>query len=273
MHGMVLLNEKKERARGVEKNTWSLKHINAVKERKRKYASCYCFMRTQILHLKPDDANVAEDYPEHTEADTFTKNAALSHNLGDGKSVDSWIWCFGWLKGLSDAEKSDFIVKCEYWTITLIIQNSFVYSPLNSRMCTMALGTRGYGIVGWGGWSPWGRNALPQTIMRENREHLDSTCLFNINQPSICQSQNLYKWGYPSLGWSLCVCFSKGFNVQDNGSRCPLLVYRHMGQLPNYIIYGPKINLDVMWYTGSLVTSENPWCSCVTRSTWRAFDI
>lgn len=119
-HGMVLQNEKKECTRGVEKNTRSLKHINTVKDKKKKYASRYRFIRAQILQLKPDEPNIATDYPELTEADTYAKNAASSRKIGDGKLVDSWIWCFGQLKGLSETEKADFIIECKYTSLHYI---------------------------------------------------------------------------------------------------------------------------------------------------------
>jgi hypothetical protein len=114
MHSMVLREEKRERARGVSQNTRALKQIYTVREKKTMYISKYRFARDQILKLKGNDPSVMEDYPELKDEDTYAKNAASSRKLGDGKSVDSWIWSFGKLKGLNEEEKADFIRDSEF---------------------------------------------------------------------------------------------------------------------------------------------------------------
>ncbi|KAF8952930.1 hypothetical protein BDZ97DRAFT_1670418 [Flammula alnicola] len=114
MHGMVLRDEKRERARGVSQNTRALKQINSVKDKKNFHVSKYRFARSQILKLKGNDPSIMEDYPELKDEDTYAKNATSSRKVGDGKSVDSWIWSFGKLKGLNEEEKADFIRDSEF---------------------------------------------------------------------------------------------------------------------------------------------------------------
>jgi len=111
VHGSFnLWEEKREHAHGVSQNTRALKQIYTVKERKNMYISKYRFAQDQILKLKGNDPSVMEDYPELKDEDTYAKNASSSRKLGDhGKSVDSWIWSFGKLKGLNEEEKADFI--------------------------------------------------------------------------------------------------------------------------------------------------------------------
>ena len=68
--------------------------------------------RSKLLVLTDSDSKVFEkDFPELDEDDAFAKNAATARNLGDGAKVDSWIWTFGRLRGLSEAEKDDFAIE------------------------------------------------------------------------------------------------------------------------------------------------------------------
>ncbi|KAJ3502808.1 hypothetical protein NMY22_g18461 [Coprinellus aureogranulatus] len=43
----------------------------------------------------------------------YQKNATESRVLGDGTEADSWIWSYGNLRGLDDAEKAQFLLEVE----------------------------------------------------------------------------------------------------------------------------------------------------------------
>lgn len=109
LHGMVLLDAKNTYARGVYLTTRAQHTINTVKAKKWTAAARYRKGRLAILNLLNIDSS--EDYPELMDEDTWAKNAASARKVGDGTSTDSWIWSFGGLRGLSEAEKSEFIIE------------------------------------------------------------------------------------------------------------------------------------------------------------------
>lgn len=111
LYGMVLRDAKTAHARGVYQNTRALKFINAVKGKKSTWMARYREARSRLITLTNSDPKFLDNFPELTDEDTYTKNASSARNIGDGTRTDSWIWTFGRLKGLSQAEQDDFIVE------------------------------------------------------------------------------------------------------------------------------------------------------------------
>jgi hypothetical protein len=101
LHTMVLRDAKKEHAHGVYQNTRAGKFINSVKAKKRLWMARYNEARSRLLSLTNNDPKIMDNFPVLKEEDTYAKNATSARNLGDGAKVDSWIWTFGRLKGLS----------------------------------------------------------------------------------------------------------------------------------------------------------------------------
>ncbi|KAF8204536.1 hypothetical protein BJ912DRAFT_277 [Pholiota molesta] len=108
LHTMVLRDAKKEHAHGVYQNTRAGKFINSVKAKKRLWMARYNEARSRLLSLTNNDPKIMDNFPVLKEEDTYAKNATSARNLGDGVKVDSWIWTFGRLKGLSRDERDNF---------------------------------------------------------------------------------------------------------------------------------------------------------------------
>ncbi|KAF8963731.1 hypothetical protein BDZ97DRAFT_1661232 [Flammula alnicola] len=113
MHAMVLLEEKNRHARGIYQNTRAMTVINGVKEKRRIAAARYRETRHRLLKLTGASQTTIEDFPELKDEDTYAKNSANARGIGDGKTIDSWIWTFGNLKGLNAVEKAEFLKEIE----------------------------------------------------------------------------------------------------------------------------------------------------------------
>lgn len=120
LHGMVLLDTKNEQSRGVYQNTRATKFINLTKARKYTAMARYRNARNKLMALSNQSTDIQRDYPELRDSDTWAKNAASARTLGDGSKVDSWIWTFGRLRGMDNAEKLAFISESTSWVIIFI---------------------------------------------------------------------------------------------------------------------------------------------------------
>ncbi|KAF9536191.1 hypothetical protein CPC08DRAFT_771687 [Agrocybe pediades] len=84
-----------------------------------------------------------DDYPDLKDEDMHFKNAASARKIGDAKSTDSWIWTFGALRGLNNAQKADFVLETE--KVQLVIQ---VYDAGSRSLSQSSLQIIGdFGIV------------------------------------------------------------------------------------------------------------------------------
>ncbi|KAK0235567.1 hypothetical protein EDD85DRAFT_792385 [Armillaria nabsnona] len=63
---------------------------------------------SHIMLLQLSDTEELQDFPKLESSDLYIKNAAGARGLGEGSITDSWIWTYGRLKGMSDADKNDF---------------------------------------------------------------------------------------------------------------------------------------------------------------------
>ncbi|CAA7264603.1 unnamed protein product [Cyclocybe aegerita] len=113
LHGMVLLDAKKAHSHGVYQNTRSMCFIRSVQDKKKVWMAQYREAHRRLLSLADDEAEVASEFPELSEEDTFAKNAASAHKLKDGSNMDSWIWGFGRLHGMDEVQKADFLIQQE----------------------------------------------------------------------------------------------------------------------------------------------------------------
>jgi len=113
LHGMVLRDAKKMHARGVYQNTCASKYIKTVTKKKEVAMARYRNARRCLLALtpKPDMKTTQSNYPELKDEDAYAKNATSARKVGDGSTLDSWLWTFGHLKGLNDGQKAEFILE------------------------------------------------------------------------------------------------------------------------------------------------------------------
>ncbi len=87
-------------------NLHSLKYVNGIAKKKNGYAATYRQARIALLQLS--DTEELQDFLKLESSDLYAKNAAGARGLGEGSVTDSWIWMYGRLKGMSDADKNDF---------------------------------------------------------------------------------------------------------------------------------------------------------------------
>ncbi|PBK58531.1 hypothetical protein ARMSODRAFT_842227, partial [Armillaria solidipes] len=106
IHCMLLNDTRRRHSRGVTMNLRSLKYVNGIAKKKNGYATAYRQARIALLQLS--DTEELEDFPKLESSDLYAKNAAGARGLGEGSVTDSWIWTYGRLKGMSDADKNDF---------------------------------------------------------------------------------------------------------------------------------------------------------------------
>ncbi len=103
----MLLNDTQWRhSHGIMMNLCSLKYVNGIAKKKNGYAAAY--HQACIMLLQLSDTEKLQDFPKLELSDLYAKNAAGARGLGEGSVTDSWIWTYGRLKGMSDADKNDF---------------------------------------------------------------------------------------------------------------------------------------------------------------------
>ncbi|KAJ8074666.1 hypothetical protein PM082_022244 [Marasmius tenuissimus] len=106
---IVMRDTQRKDAKGVTQNTRSVRWLNSVEARKQGYMDQYRDTRFAVLALM--GLSESPDYPILKDEDTYAKNSMAPRELGDSKHIDSWIWCYGQLKGLDDQGKADFLVE------------------------------------------------------------------------------------------------------------------------------------------------------------------
>lgn len=89
-------------------NTHATKFVNSVRARKVIAIARYADARDKLLRLTKNDMKTEQDFPMLSEEDTYAKNATSSRSIGDRNKVDSWIWTFGHLRGMSPEEKHEY---------------------------------------------------------------------------------------------------------------------------------------------------------------------
>ncbi|KAK0445235.1 hypothetical protein EV421DRAFT_1902688 [Armillaria borealis] len=106
IHCMLLNDTRWRHSCGIMMNLRSLKYVNGIAKKKNGYATIYC--QAHIVLLQLSDTEELEDFLKLESSDLYAKNAAGARRLGEGSVTDSWIWTYGRLKGMSDADKNDF---------------------------------------------------------------------------------------------------------------------------------------------------------------------